>query len=65
MPLRFAARVAHPDLQTAIVRLSKYIACWKCRHDRALQSLMSYAVCSAALTLTGSMPIGQLEAVKL
>eukprot|EP00972_Heterocapsa_arctica_P002871 422268-Heterocapsa_arctica.AAC.1 len=26
---------------------------------------MSYAVCSAALKLTGSMPIGQLEAVKL
>eukprot|EP00972_Heterocapsa_arctica_P073758 10889611-Heterocapsa_arctica.AAC.1 len=65
MRLLFAARVARPDLQTAIVRLSKYITVWKCRHDRALQRLMSYGVSSAALKLTGSLPIGQLEQAKL
>eukprot|EP00972_Heterocapsa_arctica_P078905 11635957-Heterocapsa_arctica.AAC.1 len=37
MRMLFAARVACPDLQTAIFRLAKYITKWKARHDRCLQ----------------------------
>eukprot|EP00972_Heterocapsa_arctica_P060908 8983546-Heterocapsa_arctica.AAC.1 len=58
MRLLYAARVARPDLQTAIVRLAKHITKWKARHDRCLQRLFSYVHCSLGLRLTGSMPIG-------
>jgi hypothetical protein len=58
MRLLYAARVARPDLQTAIVRLAKYITKWKVRHDRCLQRLFSYVNGSLGLRLTGSMPIG-------
>jgi hypothetical protein len=65
MRLLFAARVARPDLQTAIVRLAKSITKWKARHDRSLQRLMSYTSCTAALKLTGSMRKGASAETKL
>eukprot|EP00972_Heterocapsa_arctica_P052101 7665164-Heterocapsa_arctica.AAC.1 len=52
MRLLFAARVARPDLQTAIVRLAKHITKWKQRHDRCLQRLFSYVHGSLGLRLT-------------
>ncbi len=58
MRLLYAARVARPDIQTAIVRLAKYITKWKARHDRCLQRLFSYVNGSLGLRLTGSMPVG-------
>ena len=58
MRLLFAAHVARPDLQTAIVRLAKYLTKWKLRHGRALQRLFSYIHGSLGLKLTGSMPVG-------
>ena len=65
MRLLFAARVARPDLQTAIVRLAKHITKWKCRHDRCLQRLFSYVHGSLGLKLTGSMPVGLAEDARL
>jgi hypothetical protein len=65
MRLLYAARVARPDIQTAIVRLAKHISKWKARHDRCLQRLMSYVSCSLDLRLTGSMPIGQASSARL
>eukprot|EP00972_Heterocapsa_arctica_P087572 12912396-Heterocapsa_arctica.AAC.1 len=58
MRLLYAARVARPDLQTAIVRSAKYITKWKVRHDRFLQRLFSYVHGSLGFRLTGSIPIG-------
>eukprot|EP00972_Heterocapsa_arctica_P006778 991314-Heterocapsa_arctica.AAC.1 len=58
MRLLHAARVARPDLHTAIVRLAKRITKWKARHDRCLSRLFSYINGSLGLKLTGSMPIG-------
>jgi len=58
MRLLYAARVARPDLQTAIVRLAKHITKWKARHDRCLSRLFSYVHGSLNLKLKGSMPIG-------
>ncbi len=65
MRLLYAARVARPDIQTAIVRLAKHITKWKVRHDRCLQRLLSYVHGSLALRLTGSMPIGQAAHARL
>jgi hypothetical protein len=65
MRLLYAARVARPDIQTAIVRLAKYITKWKVRHDHCLQRLMSYVHGSLDLRLTGSMPIGQAAHARL
>jgi hypothetical protein len=65
MRLLYAARVARPDIQTAIVRLAKHITKWKVRHDRCLQRLFSYVHGSLALRLTGSMPIGQAAHARL
>jgi hypothetical protein len=65
MRLLYAARVARPDIQTAIVRLAKHISKWKVRHDRCLQRLMSYVSCSLDLRLTGSMPVGQASSARL
>eukprot|EP00972_Heterocapsa_arctica_P007492 1093048-Heterocapsa_arctica.AAC.1 len=65
MRLLFAARVARPDLQTAIVRLAKYITKCKVRHDRSLQRLMPYTYGSTSLKLTGSMRIGAAKKTRL
>ncbi|WP_288992781.1 hypothetical protein, partial [uncultured Marinobacter sp.] len=65
MRLLYAARVARPDIQTAIVRLAKHITKWKARHDRCLQRLFSYVHCSLDLRLKGSMPIGEAANARL
>ncbi len=65
MRLLFAARVARPDLQTAIVRLAKHITKWKCRHDRCLQRFVSYVHGSLGLRLTGTMPVGLSEDARI
>ena len=56
MRLLYAARVARPDIQTAIVRSAKYITIWKARHDRCLQRLFSYVHGSLGLRLTSRCP---------
>eukprot|EP00972_Heterocapsa_arctica_P109086 16063647-Heterocapsa_arctica.AAC.1 len=61
MRLLFAARVARPDLQTAIVRLAKHITKWFARHDRSLARLFSYFNTSLGLKLTGSMPVNGMD----
>eukprot|EP00972_Heterocapsa_arctica_P024651 3636553-Heterocapsa_arctica.AAC.1 len=65
MRLLFAARVARPYIQTAIVRLAKHITKWKARHDRCLQRLFSYVHWSLGLRLTGTLPIGRAAKARL
>ena len=58
MKLLYGARMARPDLCTAITRLASFVSRWKQSHDRMLCKLMAFVKYSCQWQLTGRVQCG-------
>ena len=65
MRMLFAARMARPDLITAITRLASHISRWKVVHDGALKRILSYCGQTLGLELCGSLRAGDISTVEI
>ena len=61
MKLLYGARMARPDMCSAITRLASFVSRWRQSHDAMLCKLMAYTKYSAYWQLQGSVQVGFSE----